>query len=82
MQDHRGSPAIMQPLNATRPRRHPIIARAMCLCGVCGVYFIFSNVFPERQSLYMLCSKLGLLLPVLLLVLLRCHEVWITVASP
>ena len=28
------------------------------------------------------CFSFGLLLPVLLLVLLRCHEVWVTIASP
>ena len=30
----------------------------------------------------MSCFSFGLLLPVLLLVLLRCHEVWVTIASP
>ena len=64
----------------------------MCMQGVCGVsitsvqYAIMYGILGSNgilsAKMQILCCSFGLLLPVLLLILLRCHEVWVTVASP
>ena len=46
------------------------------------VYYVAPASLNDCARMHFSCLCFGLLLPVLLLVLLRCHEVWVTIASP